>query len=774
MFPKAQPSPALSPPADKARELAPPRGVDPALWRVLAEGLPSPLDVDFKKLTASFSNDADISLEFRPSALDRLGLWQPIIAKLPREARSSWQEVLDGLGVDPLSRTDALSLSLRHTDAARKTGRDEFEKVTLFLRTRNGLATDLLRLSSKFDSASNDKDFPGQINVAIFETLSQEERASARSRVVPASAVSDLYEITPEVTLVHIPERNEATLITPHGIVGVKNRERPNEGVAEVVELISRLIRRAQSGQGDTAEESPEVFMVRASFAKVELELHARLGSKLDFDVSVRGVDPKLRAQLAEHWQATSLERILETLKRVAPSTAEAFSKSSRMSVNGDTFRLTLGAPVRALVADVGGVALPGEERGALSALTLGKNLDSGAVLEAAPATSAVRPRDDVSSLSRAGVPFTFGATSGERTRLVRSWLESDGTLHNLAVRVASRFGRAVPVQVAECGTANAFYHPRNGSITLCYELAFDLIEKLRDSFQKEQLGPAVIGTLLWVLIHEYGHALVHQMALPVTGREEDAVDQLATLELIKSGDEGIRYALAAQQWFAAAARLGHSVPNWDEHSPQGVRFYEMSCLIYGSDPEKFSSLAGSQWLPSERARRCPNEYHKVNESWRRILADAGARGTPAPTPTPGPTPTPSPTPRPSAALPCEAQAGTWELTTRVTSALKATAIGVSGYYRMVVGAGCEVSIDKLGFEKTHFAPDRVQRGTGRLRQDGRAQVLDTAFVRDGKVDYTAEFRLEFEGSRLSGGWRYTGSSWQATGFEGAFEGHRR
>lgn len=38
---------------------------------------------------------------------------------------------------------------------------------------------------------------------------------------------------------------------------------------------------------------------------------------------------------------------------------------------------------------------------------------------------------------------------------------------------------------------------------------------------------------------HEVGHALVDVLELPITGKEEDAVDQLSTYVLVEDADGG-------------------------------------------------------------------------------------------------------------------------------------------------------------------------------------------------------------------------------------------
>ncbi len=43
-------------------------------------------------------------------------------------------------------------------------------------------------------------------------------------------------------------------------------------------------------------------------------------------------------------------------------------------------------------------------------------------------------------------------------------------------------------------------------------------------------------------------------------------------------------------------------------------------CLIYGSNPQKYKSFTTSGELPMERARRCPEEYVKIDHAWNKLL----------------------------------------------------------------------------------------------------------------------------------------------------------
>jgi hypothetical protein len=132
------------------------------------------------------------------------------------------------------------------------------------------------------------------------------------------------------------------------------------------------------------------------------------------------------------------------------------------------------------------------------------------------------------------------------------------------------------------------------------------------------------LGDAIHTLLHEVGHALIDIYSLPAVGREEDAVDQFATLTLLKSGEAGeIAAEIAAMQYLLShkeAKKKGQPLAFWDEHSFDKQRYYDILCLIYGKDPEKRADMVPDK-LPAARAERCPAEYEKLDAAWDSLLA---------------------------------------------------------------------------------------------------------------------------------------------------------
>jgi len=183
------------------------------------------------------------------------------------------------------------------------------------------------------------------------------------------------------------------------------------------------------------------------------------------------------------------------------------------------------------------------------------------------------------------------------------------------------RIPTSVEINTVDCNQVNAFYDPNTKRIIVCYELVSYFLGVFKPTAKNDtELGNAVMGALIFSFFHESGHGLIHILDLPAVGREEDSVDQLATLILIAAGEEGVTMALSGAYWFHLQSESGHKTPFWDEHAFDGQRFYNILCLIYGSDPKKYGSFVSSGKLPKDRAARCSEEYAKINKAWEKLL----------------------------------------------------------------------------------------------------------------------------------------------------------
>lgn len=185
-----------------------------------------------------------------------------------------------------------------------------------------------------------------------------------------------------------------------------------------------------------------------------------------------------------------------------------------------------------------------------------------------------------------------------------------------------------VTVSVQSCGEGNAFYDPETRSIELCYELFDEIAEQFDADYEPgDEAFLAALDAGVFFLHHEVGHALVDLYELPVTGREEDAVDELAAILIIEGWEGGdLAVLTAADSFFNAGLELNaeaespEDLPYWDEHSLDLQRFYSVACLVYGSDPEAHAGLLEDGTVPVENAELCEETYGIKLDTWSFLL----------------------------------------------------------------------------------------------------------------------------------------------------------
>ena len=182
---------------------------------------------------------------------------------------------------------------------------------------------------------------------------------------------------------------------------------------------------------------------------------------------------------------------------------------------------------------------------------------------------------------------------------------------------------------MADCAVENAFYDSGKKKITMCYEIVQGMMErgylKYGDTPRADEFA---YNALDGVMLHELGHAFVDIYRLPITGLEEDAVDQFSALIQSRTyGDYDPYYETGvnmmidvADEWRQEWGEEEGPPAYHDKHSLSIERFYNIACYAYGADPEYNRILVGGDYLHPERAKNCQYEYSQMSSSWDRLL----------------------------------------------------------------------------------------------------------------------------------------------------------
>ncbi len=161
---------------------------------------------------------------------------------------------------------------------------------------------------------------------------------------------------------------------------------------------------------------------------------------------------------------------------------------------------------------------------------------------------------------------------------------------------------------------------------------SYNFVEETRISYlengfcktDEEALAEAV-DAAEFIFLHEFTHAIIDILQLPILAPEEDIADGLASIlaEVVLDSPE---LALAAA---GSLHSLKHSEPKesayWSRHSLDETRYYRILGLAYGSNPERVGpmirerALAPEQWW-KERADSYAKDFEKLRTNWHRVL----------------------------------------------------------------------------------------------------------------------------------------------------------
>jgi len=246
-----------------------------------------------------------------------------------------------------------------------------------------------------------------------------------------------------------------------------------------------------------------------------------------------------------------------------------------------------------------------------------------------------------ISTLIVGSIGFHYGAYAKKNKTAQSLFLEPSNTQDRIALNETKKAGTVAlalsflnedlnlpkKIKIVMGAEDGPLYDPELRQIDIPYSFITEMTEyyeeNLNGNENSEDQFSASQGAqdiLLHTLFHEIGHALIDILSLPITGKEEDAVDTLATLLLIEFFEDGEDIAFsAAEAFYFEDADINEYEESdfWGEHSLDIQRYYETLCLIYGSNPEDNKEIGEEL---SDRAEMCAEDYDKKYDSWMSLL----------------------------------------------------------------------------------------------------------------------------------------------------------
>jgi Putative metallopeptidase len=189
------------------------------------------------------------------------------------------------------------------------------------------------------------------------------------------------------------------------------------------------------------------------------------------------------------------------------------------------------------------------------------------------------------------------------------------------------RLPRRVLMKVEGCdGVANAFFNEEG--VTVCYEYLDEVWANVPKETTPEGIAPidALVGPMVDVFLHEFGHVVFQLLEVPVLGREEDAADQFSAYLMLHFGPEEARRLITGTAYVFHKDVQDPQVTIErkefaDTHGTPAQRFYNLLCIAFGANGELFADISGKGYLPWDRAIWCEDEYRQVVRAFQRLIA---------------------------------------------------------------------------------------------------------------------------------------------------------
>lgn len=237
--------------------------------------------------------------------------------------------------------------------------------------------------------------------------------------------------------------------------------------------------------------------------------------------------------------------------------------------------------------------------------------------------------------LVRSNLVIVYGKAAGAGHEEIKKAVADSAIFETLVEHLADfiELPSELKIRLLMLGEENAYYDPAKKEILISYELLKQFSDMVDSSggMSDDEKAELFVDIAFFVTLHELGHALIDIFDLPITGREEDVADQLASWFILKTfGDDDHQAVLAlvnASEWFVSGfldpKTKVEDIEFADGHSLDPQRFYNIIAWAYGFNPDAAAAAIGgeiSDFLPEERIEAAAAEFERLDRSFGVLL----------------------------------------------------------------------------------------------------------------------------------------------------------
>jgi hypothetical protein len=207
---------------------------------------------------------------------------------------------------------------------------------------------------------------------------------------------------------------------------------------------------------------------------------------------------------------------------------------------------------------------------------------------------------------------------SAEAARVRRRMME-DRQLEQFALAMNGwlRMPRRIAVRMAECPTSDVRWVSEQRAVEICYRMGTRVHNLLSADTLRESFAPA----MFFLQLHAVAHGVIDELDLQVGGREEQAVDELVALLLMRFHDpSGV-----ALRGITTLQRADANWAQWDfaeGHGLTAARIQNVACLVYGINARAYEPIRRAGLFPASRASQCTTAGQRLLTVWGNRLGN--------------------------------------------------------------------------------------------------------------------------------------------------------
>lgn len=230
----------------------------------------------------------------------------------------------------------------------------------------------------------------------------------------------------------------------------------------------------------------------------------------------------------------------------------------------------------------------------------------------------------------KSNIVIKYSVTESEKGNITKEMIKKSD-VNSIFFRLSNNyfpFSKKLTLQYG--GFEEPSYDPESNMINIPYSFVQKSMSYFIDNKSKELLNispkKGALDTLLHTLLHEAGHAFIFEKHIPILGKEEDAVDDFATILLLNYVENGDYIAINAAKMFSFESENKPKYYDFGEfigeHSFDLQRYFSILCLVYGNQSLKHESLLNEieDDYIADRKDYCKFKYSTSNSNWEQYL----------------------------------------------------------------------------------------------------------------------------------------------------------